>query len=328
MQRIDHYWDGRNLVAFTLLPLSWLFCLVAWLRRQAYRGGLLRSARLPVPVIVVGNITVGGTGKTPLTVWLCRHARGLGYKPGILIRGYGGKARDWPRSVYPDSDPAEVGDEAVLLARRTGAPVMAGAKRVDSGLRLLQETDCDLLIADDGLQHYGLRRDLEIAVIDTVRGLGNGFCLPAGPLRERESRLKSVDLVLYNGSAPGAGMGMQLQAEHALRLRDPEDVRPLESFRNIRVTAVAGIGNPGRFFGLLRGLGIEVTERAYPDHHAFQAADLERREGIALLMTEKDAVKCTAWADTDCWYVPVRAVPDERFVRRLDQLLEGLKRDG
>ncbi len=328
MQRLDHYWEDRNRIVFTLLPLSWLFCVLAWLRKLAYRIGLLRGERLPVPVIVVGNITVGGTGKTPLTVWLCQHARGLGYTPGILIRGYHGAARDWPRYVTADSDPAEVGDEAVLLARRTGAPVMAGPKRVDSGWRLLQETDCDLLIADDGLQHYGLRRDLEIAMIDAARGLGNGFCLPAGPLRERKSRLQSVDLVLYNGTAPGRGMGMQLVAEHALRLRAQDDARPLESFRNVRVSAMAGIGNPGRFFSLLRDHGMEVQERAFPDHHSYQAADLEREEGMVLLMTEKDAVKCTAWADDDCWYVPVRAVPDERFVQRLNRLLEDLRQDG
>lgn len=328
MRRLDQYWQDDNWLSTVLLPLSGLFCLVAAVRSRGYRGGLLKRERLPVPVLVVGNITVGGTGKTPLTVWLCERARAMGFWPGILIRGYRGKARDWPRRAYPDSDAAELGDEAVLLARRTGVPVMAGPRRVESGRRLLSETHCDMLICDDGLQHLALQRDLEIAVVDAARGLGNGYCLPAGPLREPASRLQSVDLVLYNGGAPEPAMTMRLIADRAVRLVRPEDSRPLESFAGTRVCALAGIGNPERFFGLLRGHGIEAFGRPLPDHHAFRAADLQRKPGVPLMMTEKDAVKCTAWADEDCWYVPVRAVPDERFEARLNRLLEGLKQDG
>jgi tetraacyldisaccharide 4'-kinase len=327
-----------------LLPLAWVYCALAMGRRVAYQRGLLASASLPAPVIVVGNISVGGTGKTPLVLWLVQWLRGLGYRPGIMTRGYGGSARDWPRRVTPDADPGELGDEPVLLARRGNCPVVAGPDRIADGLVLAGELGCDILVSDDGLQHYRLRRDLEIAVLDGRRGLGNGRCLPAGPLREPPGRLTQVDLlVCTNGGAPSAwakppgaggrepgvgthGYALDLVPGDAVNLADPSRTRRLAEFRGEKLTAVAGIGNPGRFFALLRSLGLAHCERAYPDHHPYTAADAAAWGDDTVLMTEKDAVKCAAFARPTHWYLPVEARPDPAFAVSLEQRLEGLNR--
>jgi tetraacyldisaccharide 4'-kinase len=328
LKRLDQYWQTRNPVALGLLPLAGLFCAVSQLRALAYRQGLLSSRRLPVPVLVVGNITVGGTGKTPTVIWLCGHLRELGLKPGILLRGYRGKGGHWPQAVAPDSDPVRVGDEAVLLARRTGCPVVAGPDRVADGRYLLDRFDCDILVADDGMQHYALARDLEIAVIDGRRRFGNGFCLPAGPLREPTGRLRRTDLSLVTGTAGAGEACMELVPGEAVNLAHPQTRRPLASFAGQAIMGVAAIGNPQRFFDTLRANGLEVSERPFPDHHGFQPADLERPAGMSLLMTEKDAVKCLAFADADCWYVPVQGRPSNDFVQRLDHLLGELPHHG
>ena len=327
-----------------LLPLSWAYCALVMGRRLAYQRGWLAAASLPVPVIVVGNISVGGTGKTPLVLWLVQWLRGLGYRPGIMTRGYGGSARDWPRRVLPDSNPQEVGDEPVLLARRGGCPVVAGPDRIADGLILAGELGCDMLVSDDGLQHYRLRRDLEIAVLDGGRGLGNGRCLPAGPLREPPGRLTQVDLVACtNGGAPSAwadavgdrhrkprggsvGYALELVPGDAVNLADPARTRRLPEFRGEKLTAVAGIGNPGRFFALLRSLGLVACETAYPDHHPYTAADAAAWGDDTVLMTEKDAVKCASFARPTHWYLPVEARPQPAFVASLEQRLEGLIR--
>jgi tetraacyldisaccharide 4'-kinase len=326
-----------------LLPLSWAYCAMAMGRRLAYRRGWLAAVRLPVPVIVVGNISVGGTGKTPLVLWLVQWLRSRGYRPGILTRGYGGSARDWPRQVTPESDPMEVGDEPVLLARRGGCPVVAGPDRIADGLVLAGELGCDMLVSDDGLQHYRLRRDLEVAVLDGRRGLGNGRCLPAGPLRERPRRLTEVDLVVSTdggvlgraGPVLGAGregpghdlgFALALVPGSAVNLADPGRTRPLAGFRGHTLTAVAGIGNPGRFFGLLRSMGLVPAERVYPDHHPYTARDAATWGDDTVLMTEKDAVKCAGFARRTHWYLPVEARPEAAFVASLEQRLEGLIR--
>jgi len=320
-----------------LRPLSWAYCSVAMGRRLAYGRGWLRAVRLPVPVIVVGNISVGGTGKTPLVLWLAEWLRGRGLRPGILTRGYGGSTRDWPRRVRPDSDPAELGDEPVLLARRGGCPVVAGPDRIADGVVLTRELGCNLLVSDDGLQHYRLRRDLEIAVLDGQRGLGNGRCLPAGPLREPPRRLTQVDLVVATGGGglvshlvQGGGRGLvhalDLVPGPLVNLAEPSRTRTLAELRGQRVTAVAGIGNPGRFFDLLRSSGLEVAERVYPDHYPYAAADAaDWGEGM-VLMTEKDAVKCTGFARASHWYLPVEARPSAAFIASLEQCLEVLIR--
>lgn len=314
---------GWFLLSLLLLPLSWLYCAVVRLRRLGYRLGWLKTRRLPVPVIVVGNLTVGGTGKTPLVLRLASLLRERGWTPGIVTRGYGGLSATWPRPVNTDSDPAMVGDEAVLLARRSGCTVVAGPDRAEAGALALRLGGCDILLTDDGLQHTRMARDLEIALVDGERGFGNGRCLPAGPLREPPSWLKRVDLVLYHGGN-GPEPRMRLVPGAAVNLRRPELTRPLAEFRGQRVLAVAGIGHPGRFFALLADAGLDIEARPYPDHHRFTAGDLARWSHGPVLMTEKDAVKCAAFAGDNHWYLPVEASLDETFLARFEAKLAAL----
>lgn len=324
MMAVEAIWYGGHWSGQLLRPLSWLYCLLVGLRRYAYRQGLLRVRRLPVPVIVVGNINVGGTGKTPLLVWLAAALQARGWRPGILSRGYGGRAQGYPLPVVADSDPAEVGDEPVLLARRTGCPVEVGADRLQAAESLLARTGCNLLLADDGLQHYALGRAVEIAVIDGERRLGNGLCLPAGPLREPPQRLAEVDLIVVKGRA-GVKAGeyaMSLQGEVVRNLLHPELERPLADFCDVRVLAVAGIGHPGSFFRSLRQAGLEIEERPFPDHHVFAPQDLGVTGGRPIIMTEKDAVKCEAFASENLWYLPVEAQVETAILLRIDALLK------
>ena len=314
---------GKRLLSRLLLPLSWLYCGIVRGRRLGYRAGLFARVSLPVPVIVVGNLTVGGTGKTPLVLRLASLLRERGWTPGIVTRGYGGQATTWPRQVHPESDPALVGDEPVLLARRSGCTVVAGPQRVEAGALALRLGDCDILLTDDGLQHYRMARDLEIALIDGERGFGNGRCLPAGPLREPPSRLASVDLAVYHGGT-GHAPSMRLIPGAAVNLRRPELTRPLADFRGERIFAVAGIGHPGRFFALLADAGLDIESRAYPDHYRFSARDLAHWPAGPVLMTEKDAVKCATLGGDNHWYLPVEAVLDEAFLARFDAKLAGL----
>jgi tetraacyldisaccharide 4'-kinase len=319
--RLDSLWYGPHPLSVLLAPLGRVFAWTAAARRRAYHSGVLHRVKLPVPVIVVGNITVGGTGKTPLVIWLVEALRAMGRRPGVVSRGYGGRASTWPQHVTADSDPAAVGDEPVLIARRCACPVVTAPQRADAARTLLAEYDCDVIVCDDGLQHYALARDLEIAVVDGARRLGNGRCLPAGPLREPPSRLRHVDLVVVNGEARAGECGMRLTGEQARALLDPSREQPLDHWRGAPVHAVAGIGNPARFFAHLRRYGLEVVEHAFPDHHRFQPGDIAFGDGRPVLMTEKDAVKCRAFAGDANWYVPVDAVPDEDCRRRLQALL-------
>lgn len=322
MKRLDHYWYARSPWLLLLTPLSLLFRLAVRLRRGVYRAGLLRSRRPDVPVIVVGNITVGGTGKTPLVAWLCDYLKRQGFRPGIVARGYGGRAASWPQQVRADSDPGVVGDEAVLLAGLTGAPMAVGPKRAAAAEALVRYNDCDLVISDDGLQHYALGRDIEIVVIDGVRRFGTGFMLPAGPLREPVSRLQEADLLVVNGIGGAGEHPMKLKPGELRNLRDDGPVRRLTDFRDVRVHAVAGIGNPERFFQSLRQVIRRVEEHAFPDHHRFRASDLRFDDDAPVLMTEKDAVKCRRFATGNEWYIPVKAELSRDFESRLGALLE------
>ncbi len=305
-------------------PLAGLFLVLAGLRRLAYRYRLLPVHRLPVPVIVVGNISVGGTGKTPLTMWLVRSLQQAGWRPGIISRGYGGR-HPGPAPVRPDSDPAAVGDEPLLLARRAGVPVWIGRRRAQAGRGLLAaHPEVNVLLADDGLQHYALARDLEIAVVDGVRRFGNGWPLPAGPLRELPRRLDTVDAVVVHGGdadwlqVRAPVYRMQLEPRRLRHLREADRTLPLDWLVGRQVQAVAGIGHPERFFTLLRSLGADVRPHAYPDHHAFRDRDLPHG---TVVMTEKDAVKCTAFARADDWVLEVDAVVDPGLQTRIVNLL-------
>jgi tetraacyldisaccharide 4'-kinase len=321
MNRLEHCWYAPSPWPLFLAPLSLIYCLAVRLRRLLYRTGALTSHRLPVPVVIVGNLTAGGTGKTPLVAWLAGFLRTAGYRPGIVARGYRGRARHWPQRVRPDSDPLMVGDEAVLLADLCDCPVAVAPLRVAAARSLLEQGDCDLILADDGLQHYALQRDVEIAVVDGTRRLGNGLCLPAGPLREPPARLDAVDLVVVNGVAGRGEYPMKMKAAMACRLHNRNDCRALESFRNQSVHAVAGIGNPGRFFTALRQEGIRVAEHAFSDHHAYTADDLAFDDELPVFMTAKDAVKCVNFALRDAWCVPVTMELDAQFGARILELL-------
>lgn len=295
------------------LPLACLYGGATGLRRTLYRRGVLKNQRLPVPVIVVGNIVAGGAGKTPLVIALVEALRARGFKPGVVSRGYGGSARQ-PTLLRADPDPREVGDEPSLIRTRTQAPVAVGADRCAAG-RLLLAEGVDVVISDDGLQHHALARAVEICVIDGARRLGNGRLLPAGPLREPAARLYSVDFVVCNGGSPQAGeVPMQLTLGAAWSTQDASMQRALDEFTARRVHAVAGIGNPTRFFESLRLSGLDVIEHPFPDHHRFVPADFAFADGLPILMTEKDAVKCRAIAPPNAWAVPVTAaLPDTFF---------------
>lgn len=309
---------GRLLLA----PPAALFRILVALRRGAYRAGLLRGRRLPVAVVVVGNLTVGGGGKTPLVVHLVEALRAAGFRPGVVSRGYGGAGGGGPRRVGADTDAAAAGDEAVLIARRCGCPVAVGADRAAAGALLLDA--CDVLVADDGLQHYRLARDLEIAVVDGDYGLGNGRPLPAGPLREPAARLRSVDFVAVRDGERAGAWRYRVLPGAARRVDGAPGERPLSAWRGQRVHAVAGIGVPERFFGQLEDAGLAVERHGFDDHHRFSAADLAFGDAAPILMTEKDAVKCHRIAHADMWLVPAQVEDRDDLagavVRRLRRL--------
>ena len=331
-ERLAADWHAPRLTAltFALTPLAPLFALGAAARRALYRTHILRSQRLPVPVIVVGNVSVGGSGKTPLVATLCAALRRNGYHPGIVSRGYGGlRATDAPLVVTERTDVKLSGDEPALLAR-AGFPVAVAADRVAAGRVLLAaHPECDVIVADDGLQHYALERDVEIAVVDAARGFGNGWRLPAGPLRESARRLDTVDAVVVQGDAAEVRLwlpqafAMTLSGSMFRGVADPSRVVPAIEFAGDGVQAIAGIGNPDRFFATLARLGIDAVCHAFPDHHRYVAADLAFPGARAILMTEKDAVKCTGFADARCWYLPIAAEVDPALVARVLEKLRG-----
>jgi tetraacyldisaccharide 4'-kinase len=309
------HWQRRGLAAWLLLPLAGIFALLAALRRHAYRAGWLAVERLPVPVVVVGNIAVGGSGKTPVVLWLVDVLREAGFRPGIISRGYGGQVAG-TALVPPKGEPALYGDEPVLLARLSGCPVAVGADRPAAGRRLLEiHPECDVLVSDDGLQHYRLERQVELVVVDEAV-LGNRLPLPAGPLREGLGRLAGADLVIAHGPlgpalmrAAGATpvVPMALVGEELVSLAEPLRRLPPAAFSGQAVHAVAGIGRPERFFRQLESLGLTVIPHPFPDHHPFTAADLAFAPGEAKILTAKDGVKCAAFATPELWVLPVRA---------------------
>lgn len=303
---LNHVWYERPRPPWWLKPLALLYGTAAGARRLAYAHRLRPVRRLARPVIVVGNLSVGGTGKTPLVCWLAQALQARGYRPGIVTRGHGGAVRT-PRLIAATADPQEAGDEAVLIARRTGLPVAVGRRRA-AAAELLIRAGCDVIVSDDGLQHYALARDCELVVIDGDRRFGNGWLLPAGPLREGRARLARADAVIVNGARAliEGAFTMRLEAGVAVNLRDRPE-RPLSAFAGTRVHAVAGIGNPQRFFNMLRAHGIEVEGHAHGDHARLEPGDIRFADGVPVLMTEKDAVKCVSMADEQHWYVPVEA---------------------
>lgn len=316
-------WYKEMYISAWFMPLSMLYVDVIRFRRFLYRVGLKKSVRLPVPVIIVGNLTVGGTGKTPLVIWMAAFLKQHGYKPGIISRGYAGSNSQAAQTVTAKSDPSIVGDEPLLLARRCDCPVLIGADRPAAAKQLLAEHDCDIIISDDGLQHYALQRDIEIVVIDGERRFGNGYCLPVGPLREPPERVNSVDLVVVNSPKEllDGEFAMQCQGINLVNLQTLE-TKPLSEFVGQACHALAGIGNPQRFFNQLKAAGLNCQTHALPDHHAFTAKDLQFKDAQTVIMTEKDAVKCSGFAQAHHWYLPVDAQLPEAFSEKLLSLLK------
>ena len=319
-------------LAALLWPLSILHRFLVAVRRVLFRVGLLRSQMLPVPVIVVGNINAGGVGKTPLTHALAEQLLQRGFTPGIVSRGYGG-SNVAPRAVVEGDDPKVVGDEPLLHAT-AGFPVWIGRDRAQAARGLLRaEPGCDVILADDGLQHYALERTMEIVVIDASRGFGNGLMLPAGPLREPVSRLTDIDavvqLVARDVPRPAAASGAQTLMTHEplpwRNLVHLDRVADPSQWRGMEIHALSGIGNPQRFFDMVASLGIAARCHAFPDHHDFTAGDIAFPGASAILMTQKDAVKCTAFADERCWYLPLRALVDPALVALVLEKIRGFK---
>ena len=340
-------WLRRGPLACALWPVSVLFGGIVGVRAQLFRAGILKSERLPVPVVVVGNIYIGGTGKTPLTIWLVQALRDAGFTPGVISRGFGSDVSG-PRPVTASSPPREVGDEPVLIAARTGCPVMVGRQRVAAGRALLAaHPEVDILVADDGLQHYAMRRDVEIALFDS-RGVGNGWLLPAGPLREKPSRRRDVTVVNApqlgselaaqvrgrgrQGNTVTVPVRMVLEAGQAERLSGTAAM-PLAALaqqareQGWRVAAAAGIGNPARFFTMLKGVGFDPVEIPLPDHHDFLDRPFDGVTADVILMTEKDAVKCRQLEefrdDPRLWVVPVSARIDAALAKQLVEKCRG-----
>ncbi|WP_229205705.1 tetraacyldisaccharide 4'-kinase [Duganella sp. Leaf126] len=332
----------RGPLACALWPLSLLFRAVTAVRAALFLAGWLASSRLPVPVVVVGNIYIGGTGKTPLTIWLVQALQAAGMRPGVISRGHG-SAGAAPREVGADATPAEVGDEPLLIRQRTGCPVMVGRDRAATGRALLAaHPELDVLLTDDGLQHYALQRDIEIILFDG-RGAGNGWLLPAGPLREPVSRRRDFTVInaplltdaLVRSVGGGAGarapIRMTLAGSHAEQLADRNRRMPLAALQQPgrRLAAAAGIGNPARFFGMLKAAGLTIAELPLPDHHDFRDRPFDALHADVILITEKDAVKCAQIEelrdDPRLWVVPVTAHIDGALADQIVEKCRGRK---
>ena len=344
MKKIVDSWYGDAAISW-LKPASTLFSYLSTLRRNRYLKGKKKAYRASVPLIVVGNITVGGTGKTPLIVYLARQLLFAGFRPGVVSRGYGSKAPAYPFHVNKDSPVQHSGDEALLIARNTECPVVIDADRAEAVKSLEQHHDCNVILSDDGMQHYAIARDIEIAVIDGRRGFGNGELLPAGPLREEPSRLDEVDYIICNGetelSFNKPNFIMTLKPRHLCHLLSGE-IFPMQHVieemskskaENLnedeipgidkhKVHAIAGIGNPERFFSSLCDCGFDIISHVFDDHHNYTLQDITFDDDHEIIMTEKDAVKCVDFARKIDWYLRVDAVIDEEFIENLKEKLK------
>jgi len=335
---LQQQWYGRSRWHILLMPLSYIFAALSHVRKYLYLSGWRKTYRLDVPVVIVGNINVGGSGKTPVVIWLAKQLQLAGYTPGIISRGYGGQAQpvQLVQPVFAESCAQQVGDEPVLIAQRTACPVYVSADRVAAGQALLAaHAACNIIISDDGLQHYRLQRDVEIVVFDSVKAFGNGALLPAGPLRESVARLYAVDAVVSNGELNASNMAfninsvrpikMQLESADFYNLVDSQHRCSAQDFSGLKILAIAGIGNPERFFQQLRHMGLVFQSQAYADHYAFKAADFAAAAADVIVMTEKDAVKCQAFAQANYWVLPVTAIIGDELLPIVLNKLDRLK---
>jgi tetraacyldisaccharide 4'-kinase len=329
---VQKIWYGGSPLRWLLLPFTWLYAAIIACRRSVYASGLLRSQRVSAPVLIVGNIAVGGTGKTPLTIWLAQQLAARDYKPGIISRGYRGMVGPKPMQATAASDPAVVGDEAILLANRSECPVVVHPDRI-AAAKLAIELGANVIVSDDGLQHYRLGRDFEIVVVDGARQHGNGQLLPAGPLREPVSRLQTCDQILVQRESDDGPELTHHASDHpsiefrltasAICRPDNSDIRNIGDFSGTTVHAIAGIGNPERFFRMLEAHDIDVIRHPLADHADISPGDLDFGDDLDVVMTEKDAVKCRALDPSSCWYVPVDvAIDDADAEELLDRILQ------
>jgi len=328
LEKLQQGWRRPGVLNYLLIPLSLCYVLVVAMRHTCYRLGLLKSTTLAVPVIVVGSISVGGSGKSPLVMSLVNHLKATGFMPGVISRGYGGNSEFWPREVNQSTSAELVGDEPQLIFERCNVPVVVGPDRVENGCHMIEKMDCNILVSDDGYQHFALNRTIDIAVIDGQFGFGNGWCLPAGPLRELKSGLDRADIVVINGRPdeelsdriPHCTMEMVLQT--AYNLVDGSQ-RELSKFLGSPVHVVAGIGNPARFFSQLEQAGLDIIPHAFPDHYRYTREDIDFGDDHNVLMTEKDGIKCRdMFTLENIWIVPAELRLEEGFFERVTDLLE------
>lgn len=319
----QNLWYQEKMVWWPLIPLSTIYKWAIKFRKMLYDKGILVKEKFDVPVIIVGNITVGGTGKTPLVIYIAEFLKKQGFKPGIVSRGYKGNHRK-PTVVISKSDPKIVGDEAIVIVQHTNCPMVVGKKRCLAIKQLMQLYAVDVVISDDGLQHYALSREIEIAVVDGKRQFGNQFCLPAGPLREPKNRLENVDLVVINQGTPKADEhGMHYAPGLLYQAINPTHQQSLEWLRGRKVHAVTGLGNPERFFDLLKKHGINVIPHSFPDHYFFKSHDISFGDELPIIMTEKDAVKCRDYFNNNHWVLPIKAELNSLFDAKLLSLIKG-----
>ena len=326
LKLINQIWYCRHPLSVLLLPFSYTYQFVCWARRKLYCFGLLSVNRLKVPVIVVGNLTVGGAGKTPLVIWLANYLRAEGYRPGVVSRGYRGHANKALQKVNVYSNPEQVGDEPVLIARRSSCPVAISPKRWLAANKLIHECKCDVIISDDGLQHLGLHSDIKLCVIDGFRRFGNERCLPAGPLREPLKYLASMDMIASKGRADDGEYLMEYEARVLINLADANQVMELSSLKGRQAHALAGIATPDNFFSFLARQGIMITSHAFSDHYNYREHDIYFDDDLPVIMTEKDAVKCERFCVQNTWqnhwYVPIEAKLSAEFSNDFNSLLE------
>lgn len=353
MKHITFYWQNINFVSISLWPVSLLYCIIIHIRKFCYKiGGLKPQKHHGVPVIVVGNISVGGNGKTPLIIYLLEQLQKKGYQPGVVSRGYGAinpqLTKATTKQVNINKPATLYGDEPWMIANKTHCPVVIGAQRALAVKHLISNFDCDIVLSDDGLQHYAMHRDIEICVVDSSKNFGNGFCLPAGPLREPIRRLNEVDFIVYHHTEKGANnlpirlhkealstsnqqtIEMQLQFNQIVSMTDtPIAINFtdfIKAYKNQRIHAVAGIANPTRFFKQLKNHGINIIEHGFSDHHDFTAQDIQFNDGLTVIMTEKDAVKCSAFNPKNCYYLSVKTILSTDLVGSIINALQSKRK--
>jgi len=319
---IEQRWYSKNILSIFLLPLSWLFRFVSCCRRIFYQAFVSKEGLENTCVIVIGNITVGGAGKTPFVSYLAQRCMQKGLSVGVIARGYGRENESELIEVLSENDAQQVGDEALMLKYQLDCPIAVAANRMDAARFLNEKYHLDVIISDDGLQHYKLPRDYEIIIVDGEREFGNGWCLPAGPLRELVSRLDKADIVISNGINTSYKYQYTVNYSDFVSLENSAVKKPYIEFEAQKIHAVAGIGNPKRFFAALEKLGLQVITHAFSDHHAYEQTDIEFNDDLPIIMTEKDAVKCRKFNKKNVWYLPMITMPNDKLDNRISKLLK------